>query len=108
MPPLGVLVGKRIKEIRESRKIKQNRLAEMINIEPTNLSKIEKGFHLPKEDTINKLTNALNCKVRDLFDFEHIKSREELFESIKEILQNSKTEEMQFFYKILVSYKELK
>ncbi len=108
MDKLSVLVGSRIKEIRESKKIKQNQLAELIGIEPTNLSKLEKGVHLPKEETINKLTRSLDCDVKDLFDFKHMKSREELLKSIESILDNSSTEEMQFFYKILVSYKELK
>ena len=108
MDKLSVLVGKRIKEIRSSKSIKQNQLAEMIGIEPTNLSKLEKGVHLPKEETIAKLTKVLDCNIKDLFNFEHIKSREELIECIKTILNNSSKKEIQFFYKILLSYKELK
>ena len=87
MTKLSVLVGTRIREIREARNVKQNKLAEMIDFEPTNLSKIEKGLHLPKEDTINKLTEALDCSVKDLFDFEHLKEplvlKQELISAIK-------------------------
>lgn len=87
MTELSILVGKRIREIREAKNIKQYKLAEMINFEPTNLSKIEKGVHLPKEETINKLTDALGCSVKDLFDFEHLKDtsvlKQELLRSIK-------------------------
>lgn len=108
MATLSVLVGKRIKEIRESKNIKQNQLADIIGVDATNLSKLEKGVHLPKEETINKITKALDCNVKDLFDFEHIKSRDELLKSIQKILTNASTDEIQFFYKILVSYKELK
>ena len=46
MTSISVLVGKRIKAIREAQHIKQVELANMIDIEPTNLSKIEKGVHL--------------------------------------------------------------
>lgn len=108
MPTLSVLVGKRIKQIRESKGIKQVQLAEMINVEPTNLSKIEKGMHLPKEDNINKITNALGVEIKDIFDFGHIKSKEDLIEDINNILKKSTTDEIQFFYRILTSYKELK
>ena len=87
MTELSVLVGKRIRELREAKNIKQYKLAEMINFEPTNLSKIEKGVHLPKEETINKLTEALGCSVKDLFDFEHLKDiallKQEMLNSIK-------------------------
>lgn len=107
MSELSKLVGQRIKEIRESKNIKQVKLAEMINIEPTNLSKIEKGFHLPKEDNINKITRALNVEIKDLFDFSHIKSREEILALINLILKNSKSEELRFFYRFLIAYKEM-
>ena len=107
MATLSELVGKRIKEIRESKNIKQNQLAEMINIEPTNLSKIEKGVHLPKIDTINRLTDALGCNIQELFELEHLQTREELLDKIDIILKNAKTTEIQFFYKVLKSYKEV-
>ena len=108
MVALSVLVGKRIIEIRKSKNIKQNKLAEMIDIDPTNLSKIERGVHLPKDETISKITNALGCKITDLFTFEHIQSKEDLLKHINEILQNASEKEIQFFYKILIAYKELK
>ncbi len=108
MATLSELVGKRIKEIRESKNIKQNQLAEMINIEPTNLSKIEKGAQLPKIDTINKLTEALECNIQELFELEHLQTREELLNKIDIILKNAQTTEIQFFYKVLKSYKEIK
>jgi transcriptional regulator with XRE-family HTH domain len=105
---LSVLVGKRIREIRESKNIKQVELAEMIDVEATNLSKLEKGVHLPKEDNIRKITTALGVEVKELFDFGHLQSRDELLNNIQEILQNATNKEIQFFYKILMSYKELK
>lgn len=108
MATLSVLLGNRIREIRESKNIKQNKLAEMLNIEPTNLSKLEKGVHLPKEETINKLAEALGCNLQDLFNFEHFKNRDDLIQSIDRILHNAKTEELQYFYKMLTAYKELK
>ena len=108
MATLSVLLGNRIREIRESKNIKQNKLAEMLNIEPTNLSKLGKGVHLPKEETINKLAEALGCNLQDLFNFEHFKNRDDLIQSIDRILHNAKTEELQYFYKMLTAYKELK
>ena len=108
MSTLSVRVGKRIKELREARNIKQVELAELIDMEATNLSKLEKGVHLPKEDNLNKITNALNVEIKDLFDFGHIKTKQELVNDINTIFEQSTLEEMQFFHKILMSYKELK
>lgn len=108
MSTLSMQVGKRIKELREARKMKQVELAELIDMEATNLSKLEKGVHLPKEENLNKITNALNVDIKDLFDFGHLKTKEELVRDINNIFEQSSLEEMQFFHKILMAYKELK
>lgn len=108
MSTLSMQVGKRIKELREAKGMKQVELADLIDMEATNLSKLEKGVHLPKEDNLNKITSALNVEIKDLFDFGHIKTKQELVNDINTIFEQSTLEEMQFFYKILMSYKELK
>lgn len=108
MSTLSMQVGKRTKELREARKMKQVELAELIDMEATNLSKLEKGVHLPKEENLNKITNALNVDIKDLFDFGHLKTKEELVRDINSIFEQSSLEEMQFFHKILMAYKELK
>ncbi len=108
MKSISVLLGKRIKEIRESKNIKQVSLANMIDIEPTNLSKIEKGIHLPKEETINKILVALDTDINNLFYFEHIQTKEELILNINSILKNSSVSDLQFFYRILNAYNENK
>ena len=108
MSTLSIQVGKRIRELREARNLKQVELAELIDMEATNLSKLEKGVHLPKEENLNKITKALRIDIKDLFDFGHLKSKSELIEDINQIFEQSTLEEMRFFYKILMSYKELK
>ena len=82
MTTLSKLVAKRIRELREEKNIKQVELAEMIDMEPTNLSKLEKGVHLPKEVKLTKITQALGIQVKDLFDFSGIKSKENLLKDI--------------------------
>ena len=99
---------KRIRDIREAKHIKQVELANMIEIEPTNLSKIEKGAHFPKDETLNKILKALNIDIKDLFYFEHMQDKSELLKNINKILADAKTEDLQFFYRTLVAYKEAK
>ncbi len=108
MISISLLLGKRIKEIRESKNIKQVTLADMIDIEPTNLSKIEKGIHLPKDDTINKILIALNTDINNLFYFEHIQTKDELIDNINSILRNASTKDLQFFYRTITAYNETK
>jgi len=108
MKSISILLGKRIKEIRESKNIKQVSLANMIDIEPTNLSKIEKGIHLPKEETINKILIALNTDINNLFYFEHFQTKEELINNINSILNDATLKDLQFFYRTLNAYNENK
>ena len=105
---ISILLGKRIRDIREAKHIKQVELANMIEIEPTNLSKIEKGAHFPKDETLNKILKALNIDNKDLFYFEHMQDKSELLKNINKILADAKTEDLQFFYRTLVAYKEAK
>ena len=104
---LSKQVGKRIKELREAQNMKQVELAEFLEIEPTNLSKIENGVFLPREDKLRKIASKLDVEIKDLFDVEHIKERNDLINSISNILNSSSDNELMFYYKVLKSYKEI-
>jgi len=81
--------------------MKQIELAELIDMEATNLSKLEKGVHLPKEDNLTKITSALDVEIQDLFDFGHFKTREDLLKDINKIFENATLDEIRFFHKSL-------
>ena len=108
MQSLSVLLGERIKEIRKSKNIKQVELATLVDIEPTNLSKIEKGVHMPKDETLAKISKALDVAFEELFVFSHIQERGELLKRINEIINEAQTDELQFFYKVLLAHCESK
>lgn len=58
-------MGERISAIRKSKKLTQEKLAEMADITPTNLSHIERGKTKPSVETIVSLANALEVTVND-------------------------------------------
>ena len=98
--------GKRIQEIRKSKKLTQERLAEAIGLDTPNLSNIERGKRFVTSDTLEKIVKALGVAEKDLFDFEHIKNREELIKSINELLNTSDTKEIEFYYRMISLCKE--
>lgn len=98
-------LGRRIKELREYKKLTQFEFAELLNMESTNVSKIERGLQIPKEESLIKIANILNVSVGDLFDYEHFTDKEELINNINEILNNSDLKTLQNFYKILKNIK---
>lgn len=96
-------LGKRVKELRENRKLTQLELAELLNMEASNLSKIERGIQIPKEESLIKLADAFKINIVDLFDFEHFSDRKTLIDTINNILEKSDTKTIQNFYKILIN-----
>ena len=106
MPTLKEKLGKRIQEIRKSKKLTQEKLAEMIGIDTPNLSNIERGKRFVSSDTLKKIIKSLNVKEKDLFDFEHVKSKNELINSINNILNESDIKEIEYFYRMINIYKE--
>ena len=81
------LIGQRIKEIRTSKKITQQQLAEMIDIDQRSLSAIECGNNFPTKNLL-KIANSLGVELKEIFDYEHISLSED--EKIKELSTNLK------------------
>ena len=66
-------VGKRIKEVRESKGLSQVELVGKMQgeIDPTNISRIESGRTNPTIYTLYRLAEALEVKVIELIDIEN-------------------------------------
>jgi transcriptional regulator with XRE-family HTH domain len=72
MEPINRLLGLRIKEIRQHRKISQDKLSEKLDIDPKYLSRIEVGKATPSLDLLVKTASILNVEVKELFEFTHL------------------------------------
>ncbi len=96
-------LGKRIKELRERKMLSQLQLSDILNMEASNLSKIERGIQIPKEESLIKLANALDVNIVDLFDYEHFTDKVTLIANINKILANSDEKTLQKIYKILIN-----
>ena len=99
--------GVRIQEIRKSKNMTQEKLAEAIGLNVPNLSNIERGKKFVSAETLEKIIKALNINESELFDFDHIKSRDELLNLIINILKNSTDKDIKYFYRMIRLYKEI-
>ena len=106
MDSLQIKLGKRIQEIRKSRKLTQEKLAEIIGLDIPNISNIERGKRFVSSSTLEKIINALNISPKELFDFEHIKSRKEIISYINDILSKSTDKELEYYYRMILIYRE--
>ena len=62
--------GKNLKDVRKSKGITQESLAEMVGIHPRQVSKIETGEHFPNSTTLENICIALSISLKELFNFE--------------------------------------
>lgn len=62
-------LGKNISLIRKKKNLSQYKLAQEILTDQSNLARIEEGKVNPTVKTLLKISSALDCRVKDLFDF---------------------------------------
>jgi transcriptional regulator with XRE-family HTH domain len=77
-------LGQRIQKLRKDKKITQEQLAEMVGIDPKNISRIEKGNNYPSAENLTSIAKALNVDIYELFVFNSIP-----LEQMKEEIINS-------------------
>ncbi len=63
---LQTAIGKRVKELRESKNIPQQDLAGLCNIEKSNFSRLEAGGTNPTFYTLCKIAEHLNISISEL------------------------------------------
>ena len=68
------LLGLKVKEIRKQRKITQEHLSELIGVDNGYISKLEVGQNFPSIGTLEKIANALDVDLAELFQFTNEKN----------------------------------
>ena len=101
METLKKCFGSRIKEIRESRNISQEALAELVNMESRHISRIETGKSFTTLENIAKIASALKTDISELFLFEHKKDKEFLVKEINDYLDSATSGQIELIYKLI-------
>jgi transcriptional regulator with XRE-family HTH domain len=65
------LLGSRIKELRKSRGLTQERLAEELGIDPKHMSRLEVGRGYPSFETLENISKVLKIEMKEIFEFFH-------------------------------------
>lgn len=100
-------LGRRIKEFRISKNLKQCEMADLLDMERSNYTRIECGLQRPNDENLEKIAKILNVEVFELFDNDHIKNCDELKSSISEMIETLTENELRFVYKTIVNIKQL-
>ena len=96
------LLGARIKELRRLRGLSQEQLAEMIDIDPKHLSRIEVGRSFPSMDTLAAMAKSLQVEIKDFFEFAHQKkTSQELTKAICSLLKEAGEDKQRLILKVV-------
>ena len=95
--------GKKLQQIRKSKGLTQEKLAELAGVHEKHISKLELGTYKPSFDTLSKIVKALGLNVDDVgFNLENVSVNDNPF-YIKsmQILNTASDEELEFYYSLL-------
>lgn len=67
-----IAIGKRIRQLREEKKISQAELAALCNFEKSNMSRLESGNTNPTAFTLYTISRKLSIDVKELLDFKNL------------------------------------
>ena len=88
------LLGKKVKRLRKMSGYTQEKFAEMIDITPRNLNRIESGENFVSAETLDKILATLNVPADILFSYEHLKDTKEILAEIYHYIDKIKTKPM--------------
>ena len=94
-------IGARIRELRHKKGLTQEEFAELVNVAPRHISRIENGVNTPSIEALERIAKVFNLEVKDLCNFQHLYDEEFLRKSINEIIDNLNAEELSSAFKLL-------
>ena len=91
-------LGKKIRTLRKAKKITQEKFAEMIDVCPRHMVKIEMGQVYPSFVTLKNISSVLEVSIQSLFENEHYDNPENLKQKLCEIIGNLDEKNLRFLY----------
>ena len=92
--------AKNLRDIRKSRKLTQEQLAELVGVDFRYISLLENAKSFPSCDLIEKLVKALNINYSELFVFDEDLSREEIENRLGELIKFISDKNLKILYNI--------
>jgi len=92
------LLGAKIRYLRKSKNIAQEKLSEMAEISPRQLIRIEMGKSYPTIDNLEKIANALNTPIQSLFENDYYEDTSSLKNKLFDIVSGLNDKNTRFLY----------
>ncbi len=81
------LLGKKLQQIRKSKKLTQEQVAEFVGVETSSISNIENGKYYPSAENLDKILKVLDVKPSEIFTFESLAPAGELIDEMLKSMQ---------------------
>lgn len=98
------LIGLKIKEIRRSKNISQEKLAEMVSMNTRSILRLENAQSSPTLETLEKIAQALNVDIKLFFETETLETREQIINDINKNLNIMSDKDLKNFYKAVYHF----
>lgn len=95
------LFGKRLKELRKQSNLTQEELSEMLGVFQKQIGNIETGTTFTTMANIVKLADIFGVEVKDLFEFNHQKSRKDIIEEINKLINNLSDDKLRTVFRVV-------
>ena len=99
-------LGEWIRHIRKNKRMTQNHLAELVGIEPSNISHIERAVSKVGLATLVGIANALECSVDDLLCDSILHEREAFENQLVELSRDCTPKELRLLTDLVYAMKE--
>ena len=97
-------MGQKIKEIRKRLNATQEYFSEIIDIDTSTLSNIERGLSYPSMTTLLNIIGKFNVKPEEFFDCEYLNTAENLENEMIEIIKKQPYDRKQILYRIIKQF----
>jgi len=94
------LLALRLKELRKSRGLTQEKLAELIDRDTKHISKLEIAGSYPSIETLERIAKVLNVELKDIFNFDGLQDKNYIINEFEKMLSYSDEKYLQTLYKI--------
>ena len=100
------LFGRRVRELRQKRKLTQEKLAELAGVDIGYLGSIERGQENPTLAVLDKIATAFGTTLNQILDFEHtITGPRALKRRIAQLLDGCDERELQQILRLILAIK---
>lgn len=104
---IKIILGANVKELRKSKQLTQEKLAELVGVETTTIARIETGANFASSENFAKLCDIFNVPPAVLLTPKPqltLKEHNDNMKAITQLLQTCSSESLKDIYKIIFLY----